>query len=78
MVIPSPTTMLAILLASLGIAFILWRMFVPQLKFIWHCFFRPLGGDNQKARLDKVTLLSLPSHPYLIPKTVLQGTSRGL
>lgn len=54
LVIPNPTTMLAISLASLGITFILWRMFHPQLKFIWHCFFRPLGTDNQKARLDKV------------------------
>ncbi|KIK03500.1 hypothetical protein K443DRAFT_676678 [Laccaria amethystina LaAM-08-1] len=53
LVIPTPTTMLAISLASLGITFILWRMFLPQLKFIWHCFFRPLGTDNQKARLDK-------------------------
>ncbi|KIM63223.1 hypothetical protein SCLCIDRAFT_1214338 [Scleroderma citrinum Foug A] len=25
----------------------------PYTKFIWHCFFRPLGGADQKTRLDK-------------------------
>ncbi|KAJ7783043.1 hypothetical protein B0H16DRAFT_1658444 [Mycena metata] len=25
----------------------------PYLKFIWHCFIRPIGLDDQKARLDK-------------------------
>ncbi|TFK44649.1 hypothetical protein BDQ12DRAFT_593303 [Crucibulum laeve] len=29
------------------------HFFKPQLKFVWHCFFRPLGLDDQKARLEK-------------------------
>ncbi|KDR80288.1 hypothetical protein GALMADRAFT_92595 [Galerina marginata CBS 339.88] len=44
---------LALLLPCLAISVLLSRMFRPQIKFIWHCFFRPLGQDNQKANLDK-------------------------
>ncbi|KAF9233272.1 hypothetical protein BU15DRAFT_90430 [Melanogaster broomeanus] len=25
----------------------------PQLKFVWHCFLRPLGATDQRTRLDK-------------------------
>ena len=39
---------------------------VPQLKFVWHCFLRPLGATDQRTRLDKVRSLpstSQPAHP---------------
>ncbi|KAF8521432.1 hypothetical protein BU17DRAFT_45793 [Hysterangium stoloniferum] len=49
----SLSAVLAILLACAGVIAILARVFTPQALFIWHCFFRPLGQDNQKARLDK-------------------------
>jgi hypothetical protein len=26
----------------------------PQIKFIWHCFLRPIGAGDQRTRLDKV------------------------
>ncbi|KAF8902789.1 hypothetical protein CPB84DRAFT_1846150 [Gymnopilus junonius] len=44
---------LAILLPCIALAVLLSTTFRPHLKFIWHCFFRPLGQDNQKANLDK-------------------------
>lgn len=39
----------------------------PQLKFIWHCFLRPLGSADQKTRLDKVCLSPSPRSPRRIP-----------
>ena len=49
---------------------------VPQLKFIWHCFLRPLGATDQRTRLDKVRALS-PLVRFLIAVCVpvLQGPS---
>jgi hypothetical protein len=26
----------------------------PQIKFIWHCFLRPIGAGDQRTRLDEV------------------------
>ena len=36
----------------------------PYTKFIWHCFFRPLGGADQKTRLDKVCPLQSTLAPF--------------
>ncbi|KAG5716752.1 hypothetical protein E4T56_gene16200 [Termitomyces sp. T112] len=35
------------------VAAILNQVLRPQLRFIWHCFIRPLGATDQKNRLDK-------------------------
>jgi len=32
----------------------------PYTKFVWHCFFRPLGTADQKTRLDKVCPTPIP------------------
>ncbi|KAI9462105.1 hypothetical protein HD554DRAFT_2290137 [Boletus coccyginus] len=37
----------------LAVALALGNAIVPQLKFIWHCFLRPLGATDQRTRLDK-------------------------
>lgn len=31
----------------------------PQLKFIWHCFIRPLHASDQRTRLDNVRKIVL-------------------
>ncbi|KAG6816964.1 hypothetical protein H0H87_001278 [Tephrocybe sp. NHM501043] len=43
----------AALAAAICVAAILGQLLRPQLKFIWHCFIRPLGASDQKDRLDK-------------------------
>ncbi|RDB16813.1 hypothetical protein Hypma_002666 [Hypsizygus marmoreus] len=44
----------AVVLAScLLLGAVLARFLAPQLRFIWHCFIRPLGADDQRDRLDK-------------------------
>jgi hypothetical protein len=42
----------------LTVALALGDAIVPQLKFVWHCFLRPLGATDQRTRLDKVRPLS--------------------
>ncbi|TFK53663.1 S-adenosyl-L-methionine-dependent methyltransferase [Heliocybe sulcata] len=32
---------------------VLYYKFLPQLKFIWHCFLRPIGTADQRSRLDQ-------------------------
>lgn len=34
----------------------------PLLKFVWHCFLRPIGESDQRTRLDKVRRTSIPSN----------------
>jgi hypothetical protein len=36
----------------------------PQLKFIWHCFIRPLGATDQRTRLETVCF----QHVVLVPR----------
>ena len=50
-----PPTIVAIGFLTVAI---LVRFFGPQLRFIWHCFIRPLGSQDQRDRLDKVRLSS--------------------
>ncbi|KAJ7497210.1 hypothetical protein FB451DRAFT_1458187 [Mycena latifolia] len=49
-----PFSVPALFLATC-LAFYVFRSGVlrPYLKFIWHCFIRPIGLDDQKARLNK-------------------------
>ena len=35
------------------------RRLRPQIKFIWHCFLRPIGAADQRTRLDKVCSMTL-------------------
>ncbi|KAF9220624.1 hypothetical protein BS17DRAFT_759265 [Gyrodon lividus] len=37
----------------LAVTLALGHAIKPQLKFIWHCFIRPLGATDQRTRLDK-------------------------
>ncbi|KAF8556660.1 hypothetical protein OG21DRAFT_1482871 [Imleria badia] len=37
----------------IAVALALGDAIVPHLKFIWHCFIRPLGATDQRTRLDK-------------------------
>lgn len=41
-----------IALACIIVLFCLGR-FTAQLRFIWYCFIRPIGANDQKSRLDK-------------------------
>ncbi|KAG6862216.1 hypothetical protein C0995_002146 [Termitomyces sp. Mi166 len=43
----------AVLTAVILVAAILSQVLRPQLRFIWHCFIRPLGATDQKDRLIK-------------------------
>ncbi|KAG6917420.1 hypothetical protein DXG01_002505 [Tephrocybe rancida] len=43
----------AILAAALCAVVVLGQVLRPQLRFIWHCFIRPLKASDQKDRLDK-------------------------
>ena len=45
----------AILTVVILVTAILSQILRPQLRFIWHCFIRPLDAIDQKNRLDKVT-----------------------
>ncbi|KAJ6499386.1 hypothetical protein C8R45DRAFT_114363 [Mycena sanguinolenta] len=50
LVLPAPALFLAACLAF----YVLRSGFLrPYLKFIWHCFLRPIGAVDQKARLEK-------------------------
>ncbi|KAJ6586838.1 hypothetical protein DFH09DRAFT_1245371 [Mycena vulgaris] len=51
----SPTFSVPALFLTASLAFYVFRSGVlrPYLKFFWHCFIRPIGLDDQKARLDK-------------------------
>lgn len=51
-----------VILVTIVTSLALAQVFRPQLKFIWHCFFRTIGADNQKARLDKVSCINSQSH----------------
>jgi hypothetical protein len=55
---PVPVSVPVLFLAAF-LAFYVLRSGVlrPYLKFFWHCFIRPIGLDDQKARLDKVFIL---------------------
>jgi len=49
-------------------ALVFFKIFGPKvnalLRFVWHCFLRPIGGVDQKARLDEVSLITFKSdHP---------------
>ncbi|KAJ7680239.1 hypothetical protein DFH06DRAFT_408282 [Mycena polygramma] len=50
-----PSSAPAALFLAACLAFYVLRLAVlrPYLKFIWHCFLRPIGLDDQKARLEK-------------------------
>ncbi|KAG9312680.1 hypothetical protein JVU11DRAFT_7097 [Chiua virens] len=37
----------------LTVVLALGNTIVPNLKFVWHCFIRPLGATDQRTRLDK-------------------------
>ncbi|GLB37140.1 putative protein of unknown function (DUF3419) [Lyophyllum shimeji] len=51
---PAQVTHSAVLFAaSLLVTVALAGLLRPQLKFVWHCFLRPLRASDQKARLDK-------------------------
>ena len=73
----SSTIAACLILAGSLIAVVLalGNAIVPHLKFIWHCFLRPLGATDQRTRLDKVHTLPSPIS-LLISTTVLQGPSR--
>ncbi|KAG6868937.1 hypothetical protein C0993_007711 [Termitomyces sp. T159_Od127] len=43
----------AVITAVILVVAIFPRVLRPQLRFIWHCFIRPLDATNQKDRLDK-------------------------
>ncbi|KAG5642444.1 hypothetical protein DXG03_002791 [Asterophora parasitica] len=43
----------ALLAGSIVVVALLSGLLRPQLRFIWHCFIRPLGASDQKDRLDK-------------------------
>ncbi|KAK7057273.1 hypothetical protein R3P38DRAFT_3384712 [Favolaschia claudopus] len=47
--LPTPTLLL---LACLAFYVLRSRLLRPYLKFIWHCFLRPIGAVDQKSRLD--------------------------
>lgn len=66
----SPLLMNSVLWGSLALS--LWAVTLivtprlrPLLKFVWHCFLRPIGVSDQRTRLDKVRrfiLLPSPVH----------------
>ena len=35
----------------------LTKILKPQIKFVWYCFLRPIGGTDQKTRLERVRYL---------------------
>ncbi|KAF8130541.1 hypothetical protein EV363DRAFT_1450349 [Boletus edulis] len=51
----SSTVAACLILAGsvLAVAVALGDALVPRLKFVWHCFIRPLGATDQRTRLDK-------------------------
>ena len=52
----------------------------PQLRFIWHCFLRPIGVADQRTRLDKVRKSSDASESdhQLQYRLVLRGPGRSI
>ena len=63
----SPTIAACPILAGsvLTVALALGDAIVPQLKFVWRCFPRPIGATDQRTRLDEVRSLPPTSLPTL-------------
>ncbi|KDQ55857.1 hypothetical protein JAAARDRAFT_195669 [Jaapia argillacea MUCL 33604] len=51
--LPSTSKLIVLAAACFFIARGIYFTFKPQIKFIWHCFLRPIGTSDQRTRLDK-------------------------